>query len=130
MPKRGRPSLVPTKAQRDQVKDWSSAGIQHEVIAKALGFSHDTLKRHFPEELEFGRIHANVAVAKSLFQMATVGENVAAAIFWAKTRMGWKEGSEEAAEPKETHFHFHSTPKPERYSVEPAVEEKDGTKDE
>ena len=38
-------------------------------------------------------IKANSAVAQSLFKKATGDgpQSVAAAIFWAKTRMGWKE---------------------------------------
>ena len=34
---------------------------------------------------------ANAKVAQSLFQMATQGKNVAAAIFWMKARAGWRE---------------------------------------
>lgn len=34
---------------------------------------------------------ANAKVAESLFRMATQKMNVTAAIFWAKTRMGWRE---------------------------------------
>ena len=30
-------------------------------------------------------------MAQSLFQMATQGKNVAAAIFWMKARAGWRE---------------------------------------
>ena len=33
-------------------------------------------------------------VAQSLFQMATQGKNVAAAIFWMKARAGWREKHE------------------------------------
>jgi len=34
---------------------------------------------------------ANAKVAQSLFQMATQGKNVAAAIFWMKACAGWRE---------------------------------------
>ncbi|MEO3475934.1 hypothetical protein AAFN86_29080, partial [Roseomonas sp. CAU 1739] len=37
---------------------------------------------------------ANAKVAQSLFQMATQGKNVAAAIFWMKARAGWREKQE------------------------------------
>ena len=33
-------------------------------------------------------------MAQSLFQMATQGKNVAAAIFWIKARGGWREKQE------------------------------------
>ena len=39
-------------------------------------------------------IEANVKVAQSLFQMATTGKNVAAAIFWMKARASWRDRPE------------------------------------
>ena len=42
-------------------------------------------------QLVRGTTEANVKVAQSLFQMATQGKNVAAAIFWMKARAGWRE---------------------------------------
>ena len=53
-----------------------------------------TLRKHFEEELELGAAKANTAVAQFLFDQATGARgdgSVAAAIFWAKTRMQWKE---------------------------------------
>ena len=37
---------------------------------------------------------ANVKIAQSLFNMATTGGSVAAAIFWMKARAGWREKHE------------------------------------
>ena len=37
---------------------------------------------------------ATAKVAQSLFHMATVDKNVAAAIFWMKARAGWREKHE------------------------------------
>ena len=42
-------------------------------------------------------VEANLKVAQSLFQMATNGKNVAAAIFWMKARAGWREKNDEAS---------------------------------
>ncbi len=50
-----------------------------------------TLRKHFRAELDRGTVEANAKVAQSLFQMATQGKNVAAAIFWMKARAGWRE---------------------------------------
>jgi hypothetical protein len=59
---------------------------------------HDRLGRHgvaYRKELDGAAIEANAKVAESLFRRAT-GEGreaVTAAIFWLKTRAGWKETS-------------------------------------
>jgi len=50
-----------------------------------------TLRKHFRDELDRGMTEANAKVAQSLFQMATQGKNVAAAILWMKARAGWRE---------------------------------------
>jgi len=60
-------------------------------IAVHLGIDPKTLRKHFREELDRGSIEATTKVAQSLFQMATSGNNVAAAIFWMKARAGWRE---------------------------------------
>jgi hypothetical protein len=55
-----------------------------------------TLRAYCRDELDNGATVANVAVGRFLYDQATGkhgkgGPAVAAAIFWAKTRMGWKE---------------------------------------
>jgi hypothetical protein len=53
------------------------------------------LRRHYCKELDNGQTKANAKVAESLYRRAT-GEGreaVTAAIFWLKTRAGWKETS-------------------------------------
>ena len=75
------------------VSTMCAAGIPQASIAKALGLSEPTLRRHYRHELDNGGILATAKVAANLFRMAT-GEGreaVTAAIFWMKTRAGWKE---------------------------------------
>lgn len=57
-----------------------------------------TLRAHFEDELACGSAKADAAIGQSLFKKATGNgpQSVAAAIFWAKCRMGWKERSEVA----------------------------------
>ena len=57
------------------------------------GIDADTLKKHFKEELRTAKIKANAKIGGTLFNQAING-NTSAAIFWAKTQMGWKEKSE------------------------------------
>ena len=83
----------PTEEHRKTAKRMAKFGIPQRAIAEELGISPDTMRKHLREELNAGMTEANMAVAESLFQKAT-GEGagaVTAAIFWSKTRMGWRE---------------------------------------
>ena len=80
----------PTQLSRDTAKRLSALGCPHEDIAKRLKISADTLVKYYQDELDEGRIDANSAIAGTLFAQAKKG-NTAAAIFWLKTRAGWKE---------------------------------------
>jgi len=72
------------------VKSLSAVGIRYVDIAQKLGITDDTLRKHYKKELEEGRIDANTQIGSTLFQQAKSG-NTTAAIFWLKTRAGWKE---------------------------------------
>jgi hypothetical protein len=87
----GKPAFEPTAQQRKTVKTMSSHGVPQDDIAYALEIDPKTLRKHFPRELRMGMIDAKLKVGQSLFTMATTGKNVAAAIFYAKARMGWSE---------------------------------------
>jgi hypothetical protein len=93
----GRPAFRPTDEQHRQVEAMVGYGIPEDQICRLITnqqtkrpIDGKTLRRHFRSEIETGQVKANVSVAQSLFRMA-IGGNVAAAIFWLKTRMGWKE---------------------------------------
>jgi hypothetical protein len=88
------PKFEPTDELRKLVKMLSGFGIPQVDIATHLEIDPTTLRRHFRRELDRGMIEANVKVAQSLFQMATTGKNVAAAIFWMKARAQWREKHE------------------------------------
>ena len=70
-------------------------GIPETDIARVLGIDPKTLRKHYREELDIGHVKANAKVAESLFRKATGDDrqSVTAAIFWLKTRAGWKETS-------------------------------------
>lgn len=108
----GRPPHEPTGETRRQVADMALSGMRQEDIMRVIGIGcKTTLEKHYRAELDTAAIIANTRVGKTLFQRA-VGErevvlvhedgrrevvteaadpNVTSAIFWAKTRMGWKE---------------------------------------
>ena len=89
--KQGRPPFKPTDEQREQVKAMSSHGVPHRQQAPLIGCSSPkTLRKHFRDELNLGKIQANAKVAGALYQSALEG-NVKAQSFWLKTVGGWQE---------------------------------------
>lgn len=88
-----RPSHKPDDASRRQVEALAGYGVPEPGIADMVGIDPKTLRKHYRQELRIGHTKANSAVAQSLFRKATGDghQSVTAAIFWAKTRMGWKE---------------------------------------
>jgi hypothetical protein len=84
---------VPTEATRSQVDAMAGYGVPEHSISAVLKINPKTLRKHYRDELDTAHIRANSAVAQSLFRKA-IGDgpqSVTAAIFWAKTRMGWKD---------------------------------------
>jgi hypothetical protein len=95
-----RPRLNPSEEQRRLVKSMAAVGVPHEDIARKIGIrSPKTLRRHFREELDLGMIDANYNVGKTLYEMATGGDEVAATIFWVKTRKLFREPPAERTGP-------------------------------
>ena len=71
-----------------------AVGVPHEGIAACIGdgITDKTLRKHFAAELKTAKIKANAKIGGSIYNAAMAG-NMPAAIFWAKTQMGWKETS-------------------------------------
>jgi hypothetical protein len=91
----GRKAHRPEPATRRQVEALAGFGIPESEIAGAIGIDPKTLRKHYRSELDHGHTKANARVAENLYRKAT-GEGreaVTAAIFWLKTRAGWKETS-------------------------------------
>ena len=87
------PAHKPTAEDRQRVETMAGVGISEKDIALVLDVSEPTLRKHYRRELDVGHIKANSAVAASLYAKATGNgpQAVAAAIFWCKTRMGWRD---------------------------------------
>src|SRR6516165_929399 len=107
---RGRPKFVHTQDQRTQVKIMKALGIREDEICKTITNPRTgkpvapmTLARAFAPELASGAIELHTLVGnfilcailgkKPAFGEAIKSEQVrmTAAIFYAKTKMGWKE---------------------------------------
>ena len=89
----GRRAHKPDAFHRRQVEAMAGYGVPEEGIARVLAIDPKTLRRHYREELDTGHFKATAKVAESLFRKATGdgAQSVTAAIFWLKTRGGWRE---------------------------------------
>lgn len=107
---RGRPAFTPTPDQRTLVAVSRAASYTEEEIAGLINFPHgiavETLKKYFKTELAQGARLLNINVVGNLYRMAQRRPNmdamgrptqpedkgaVTAAIFLAKTRLGWRD---------------------------------------
>src|SRR3990167_9612444 len=89
----GRKAHRPEPATRRQVEALAGYGVPEAEIAGVVAIDAKTLRKHYRSELDHGHTKANARVAENLYRKAT-GEGreaVTAAIFWLKTRAGWKE---------------------------------------
>lgn len=75
------------------VKTLALSGVTQAVCAKAMDISVDTIQKHYKEEWTEGAVIATAKVAANLYQHAISKDPrcLSAAIFWMKTRGGWKE---------------------------------------
>lgn len=94
------PLHQPTDETRAEVRALASFGVTQEDIATFIGISKPTLAKYYSDELRVSSIKANATVGKYLYNLAsgmalkngaTHGDCSRAAMFWAKTRMGWRE---------------------------------------
>lgn len=90
----------PTERTRAEVSALCSFGIPQPEIARYIGVDPKTLRKYYRKELDNSVTKANAAVGRFLYQNASGGtlkdgashsDCVRAAMFWAKTRMGWRE---------------------------------------
>jgi hypothetical protein len=91
----GRRAHNPDPSVRRQVEAMAGYGVPESDIAGVIGIDPKTLRKHYRAELDHGHVKANVRVAENLYRKATGEgrESVIAAIFWLKTRAGWRETS-------------------------------------
>ena len=95
-----KPLHQPTEKTRAEIIALRSYGVPIKEVAAYIGIDDKTLYKYYKDELDNSAMKANANVGKFLYQAAsgqalTTGASysdcVRAAMFWAKTRMGWKE---------------------------------------
>ena len=87
----GRPEHHPDEIKQRVVVALKMDGVPEAQIAEILHIDVKTLKKHYGPELEHSRAFCHAAVAGTLYHKATAGGDTTAAIFYAKTQLGWKE---------------------------------------
>jgi hypothetical protein len=89
----GRRAHRPDPFHRRQVEAMAAFGVPEQNIARVVSIDAKTLRKHYRDELDTGQTKATAKVAESLFRKATTDgpQSVTAAIFWLKTRGGWRE---------------------------------------
>lgn len=97
----GRPPHEPTETTRTLVRELKAAGCTHVYIARRLGICDDILGKHYATELEDAMQGAVAEMARSLYARGLAGDN-ACAIFWLKSRAGWREKNDEQADTQAT----------------------------
>jgi len=93
-----RKAFAVNDAMRERVRHLAGIGVRQDDIARIVGCSAKTLRTRLRDELDRGIAEANATVAGYLFALAKAG-NIAAIIFWLKTRAHWRErtAADEAA---------------------------------
>lgn len=71
----GNPPFVPTDEQREKVREMAKVfPIQGEhFIARLMGFSRDTLRRHFADDMEMGRAQVMFDLGSQMMEHARNG---------------------------------------------------------
>jgi hypothetical protein len=85
-----RPAFVVNDATRERVRYLAGVGVRQDDIAKIIGCAPKTLRKRLRDELDRGVAEANATISGYLFAAAKAG-NIAAIIFWLKTRANWRE---------------------------------------
>jgi len=85
-----RKAFVVNEPLREKVRHLAGIGVPQDDIAKIIGCAPKTLRKRCRGDLDCGVAEANALVSGYLFANAKAG-NVAAQIFWLKTRARWRE---------------------------------------
>lgn len=84
----------PTKGSREQIREYTAAGLTQEQMAVLIDLDLKTLRKYYSDDMKKGEAYACSKVGGTIFQRAIDGD-VTAMIWYSKTRMGWKEAKED-----------------------------------
>lgn len=81
----------PTDDFRQRAETAAGLGLPHDQIACLIGISDETLRKYYGPQLGLGKARASAEIAKTLFNKAIQGGDVASLIWWTKAQMRWTE---------------------------------------
>jgi DNA-binding CsgD family transcriptional regulator len=84
-----RPKFLATEEQQRTAKSLAAFGMNQEAIARMLGCSPKTLRKHFSKDLELGDIEAVAQVAQAHYKMAKSGTDSRATVHFLEKRQRW-----------------------------------------
>ena len=87
-----RQAFAVNEGVRERVRHLAGVGVRQDDIARIIGCAPKTLRKRLRDELDRGIAEANATIAGYLFAAAKAG-NIAAIIFWLKTRAHWRENA-------------------------------------
>jgi len=85
-----RQAFAVNEVVRERVRHLAGVGVRQDDIARIIGCAPKTLRKRLRHDLDRGVAEANATIAGYLFAAAKAG-NIAATIFWLKTRAHWRE---------------------------------------
>ena len=91
----GRPRIQYDCDIAKEITAAAGHGLTQEDIAEHYGMDPKTLRKLYSKELRDGQFLVKRAVAKKLFERCMAGDT-ACLIFYAKTRLGWREKDRES----------------------------------
>jgi hypothetical protein len=94
----GQPPFIPTDEQRTEVKKLVACGFTIESISIIMTIPHATLERHFPFELQHGKLLVDAKILGGIVTQAIEGDKTMS-IFWAKARGGWRDVGKDSDAP-------------------------------
>src|SRR6516164_2916608 len=89
-PLMARKPFVVNDAIHEKVRHLAGLGVSQDDIARIVQCSPKTLRKRCRDDLDCGAAEANAIVSGCLFAAAK-GGNIAAQIFWLKSRARWRE---------------------------------------
>jgi hypothetical protein len=90
--------FVPTGEQRVEARRLVACGFTQESISVIMHIPLTTLERHFPFELQNGKLMTDAKILGGIVTQAEDGDKTMS-IFWAKARAGWRDVGKDSDAP-------------------------------
>ena len=96
----------PTSRVRALVSRMVATGLDENEIAVTLNIRPGQLRQHYGRELAYGKAEIDAAVGGAIINRAVKGDP-RMAIFYAKAKMGWRDGDSKPVDVSPLNLHIH-----------------------